>query len=389
MAMMVTHPVLRIALVIPAYLPATDYGGPVMKLRLLAKALAVLGMSPEIWTADYDVGRGRVPAGIRRVDDIPVRYFCRLTSYHWSPVVPTAALAGTRSAVHIAHCFGMRDGLTHFAAQGFRRRGTPYLVETLGMHAPVVRSLQRKRLYDRLVGAPYLQGAAGLIATSEREQALLGQVAKRVWLRYNPVEMGDPPASDGEMRRQMGALDGAPVVGWLGRISRSKGLDLLVQAVAQIEGLHLAIAGPDDGDGALPLLQRCIAESGMHARVHLMGALWGPDRDRFLASIDAFALPSLTENFGNAAAEAAAVGLPVVLSDQCGVAGLLGRLGAATMVPLDVRCLRDGLSAALARGRSETGAGTLAAALRSEVSPERIARRQLEIYSEVLAAALE
>ena len=38
------------------------------------------------------------------------------------------------------------------------------------------------------------------------------------------------------------------------------------------------------------------------------------------ADANVFALPSMSENFGNAAAEAAALGVPVLVSDQCGVA---------------------------------------------------------------------
>jgi glycosyltransferase involved in cell wall biosynthesis len=385
---MATPLAFRVALVIPAYLPATDYGGPVVKLRGLVSALTDLGALPEVWAADYGPGRGRVPAGRHLVEGIPVRYFRRVAGYHWSPVVPQAVVAGSRCDADIAHCLGMRDGMTHFAALGFRRGNTPYVVETLGMHLPLVRGLGRKRLYDRFLGASYLSGSAGLIATSEREEAALRSAgAQQTWLRYNPVQAMDATPEGAESRLGLGLPADAPMVGWVGRISRSKGLDLLVQAIAQLSDAHLALVGPDDGDGALGVLERAVEASGMQRRVHLLGPLWDDARDRFLASIDAFVLPSVTENFGNAAAEAAAVGLPVVVSDQCGLADLLRRLGAATVVPLEVRALRDAVAAALEHRRSDAGPGTPAAAVRTELSPEAVGRRQLAIYAEVLEAS--
>lgn len=360
-----------------------------MKLRVLAGELVHAGVAVEIWAADYGSGRSRVPRGTRPVDGIPVRYFRRVTGYHWSPVVPQAALASIGSAVDVAHCMGMRDGLTHFAALGFRRRGTPYLIETLGMHAPLVRGLTRKRIYDRVLRS-YVAGAAGLVATSEREEASLRLATRhQVWLRYNPLQAGDVSEMDNAFRATIGVADGAALIGWVGRISRSKGLPMLVRAVAQLPGAHLALAGPDDADGARRLLDQAIAESAMNRRVHFLGPLWDDAKDRFLSSIDVFALPSLTENFGNAAAEAAAAGLPVVMSDQCGAANLLKTLGAATVVPLDVRNLRDALAVAIRKPRTDAGPATPAAAVRATLSPERVARRQLQIYADVLDRATE
>src|SRR4051812_43954294 len=190
------HQSLRVVLVIPAYVPALDYGGPVGKVRQLAAALRTLGVSVEIWTADYGPERSRVPNRFAVVDDIPVRYLRRIAGYHWSPIVPQARLVAAHAHADIAHSFGLRDGLTHFAAQGFRAANIPYVVETLGMHAPMVRGLGRKRFYDRTIGDRYIDGSAGLIVTSEREQLALHQVfSGPVWLRYNPIPATERPGS--------------------------------------------------------------------------------------------------------------------------------------------------------------------------------------------------
>jgi glycosyltransferase involved in cell wall biosynthesis len=57
-------------------------------------------------------------------------------------------------------------------------------------------------------------------------------------------------------------------------------------------------------------------------------------------------LPSLFESFGNAAAEAVAAGLPVLLTDTCGIAQQIdGRAGMA--VPVDQNAVAAALHALL------------------------------------------
>ena len=58
------------------------------------------------------------------------------------------------------------------------------------------------------------------------------------------------------MRSTLGIDADVPLVLNVGRLSFKKGLDLLLEAVAELPGVHLAIVGPDDGDGTRELLQR-------------------------------------------------------------------------------------------------------------------------------------
>src|SRR5207342_3557339 len=91
-------------------------------------------------------------------------------------------------------------------------------------------------------------------------------------------------------------------------------------------------------DGALDAVKRAAPWRDARIHVHTMG-LWGREKLAGLADADCFAMPSLTENFGNAAAEAAAVGLPVVVSDACGVAEALDRHAHQVVAPGHVQDL--------------------------------------------------
>jgi phosphatidylinositol alpha-mannosyltransferase len=83
------------------------------------------------------------------------------------------------------------------------------------------------------------------------------------------------------------------------------------------------------------------------------------DRPRSLyRQADVFVLPSEGESFGMVAAEAAAAGTPVVVTDRCGIAGFFGD-GEALVVPYEqaavVDAIRDVLSDSALRDRLARG----------------------------------
>src|SRR5205807_9781071 len=104
----------------------------------------------------------------------------------------------------------------------------------------------------------------------------------------------------------------------------------------------LAIVGPDDGDGCLRNLERLRTRLGLEDRVRLLGPRFGADKYASFADADIFVLPSRSENFGNAAAEAVACGVPVVMTERCGIAPLL-RDRAGLVIPCEVEALRSTL----------------------------------------------
>ena len=71
-------------------------------------------------------------------------------------------------------------------------------------------------------------------------------------------------------------------------------------------------------------------ELGIGARLTFTGGVFGEEKWEAYRDADVFVLPSQNENFGNTAAEAAACGTPVIVTENCGIARLLE--GAAIVV---------------------------------------------------------
>lgn len=119
------------------------------------------------------------------------------------------------------------------------------------------------------------------------------------------------------VRTELGIPDSAMVVIFLGRITRDKGVFDLAEALAYLETestVHSVWVGTDE-EQLGPLLRDIMARSGHN--VHFVGASEAPER--FLAAADVLCLPSYREGFGTSVIEAAATGVPAVVSDIYGL----------------------------------------------------------------------
>jgi glycosyltransferase involved in cell wall biosynthesis len=274
--------------------------------------------------------------------------------------------------------FGFRDPVTTATAAWARLRGIPYVFEPLGMFRARLRKVAVKRTLDSTLYRGVASGAAAVVVASgiERDDVAAAGVVPpdRIHVRGNGFpEPFETPAAD---RGELGIPDGAPVILYVGRIAAGKGIEHLVAAVHELPEAHLVLVGPDDRHG--------VAETLGGDRVDVLGPTDGPPLGLFRLA-DVFVLPSAGESFGMAAAEAAAAGTPVVVTDRCGVADFFAE-GEALVVPDDRTAILDAVRSVLADPllRQRLSAGGVAAARRS--SWDAVTDRQEEIYRLAVAS---
>lgn len=169
------------------------------------------------------------------------------------------------------------------------------------------------------------RGATCIVAVSD---SLRENIAGRTPLRtdrvrviYNGIDVEDfnRPRS-GELRRQFGWAQDELLVGCLGNIRSAKGYDVLLKAAAQLlqrgRKLRFVIAGQWLPGRLYDDLLRLREELGLAQHVQFIG--FHPDPAGFLASLDLFLLPSISEGFSLATIQAMAAGLPVVVTRSGG-----------------------------------------------------------------------
>jgi glycosyltransferase involved in cell wall biosynthesis len=121
-----------------------------------------------------------------------------------------------------------------------------------------------------------------------------------------------PPAA--EVRADLG-LDG-PVLGFAGRLTPQKALDVALAAVSAVSGVTLVVLG--DGPERASLERRA-GELGLDGRVRFLGSAARSDVLRLFRGCDAALLSSAWENFPHTVVEALAVGTPVLATAVGGV----------------------------------------------------------------------
>ena len=105
-------------------------------------------------------------------------------------------------------------------------------------------------------------------------------------------------------------------VGWVGRVSREKGPDVLLEALSQVANLSLHVVFVGDGRERAALETRA-RELGVEDRVSWSGEL--PDASRFFPAFDAFVNSSRTEGTPITLFEAMHAGVPIVATAIGGV----------------------------------------------------------------------
>jgi len=116
---------------------------------------------------------------------------------------------------------------------------------------------------------------------------------------------------------------------YVGRVSKEKNLQLLLDAFAQFtqRGVEANLGVVGDG----PLLAQLRAENS-HPRVAFTGFLRGEDLAAAYASSDVFVFPSTTDTFGNVVLEAQASGLPAIVSDKGGPSEIVGQRNSGKII---------------------------------------------------------
>lgn len=382
---------MRLLHVVPTYLPALRYGGPIVSVHGLCKALAGAGHEVHVFTTNVD-GPGESPVPLEApvmLDGVSVRYFpVPFARRLYRSAALGRALEAEIARFDAVHVHSVFLWPTWAAARAARRAGVPYVLSPRGMLVPELirrRSRWAKTAWIALIERRNIEYAHAVHVTSAREAedfASFGfRMNGKLVIVPNGVELpAAPPASPA-------AGGGQRFILFLGRISWKKGLDRLIAAMENVRDVRLVIAGSDD-EGYAAEVSRMAARAGIQRRVEMIGPVSGDGKWQLFRDALCFVLPSYSENFGNAALEAMAAGCPVVVTPEVGIAEVVERSGAGVVSDGDPAALAETLNALLAdeAGRARMSrAGPRAAA--EEFAWPAVASEMTALYRSYSAAA--
>jgi glycosyltransferase involved in cell wall biosynthesis len=378
---------LKILHVVASYLPAVRYGGTIVSVHGLCRALAERGHDVHVFTTSVDGDRDsevphETPVNIQGVN---VWYFRspRFRRLYWAPRM-RGVLRSRIGEFDLVHTHAIYLWPLWTAARLAQQAGVPYVVSPRGMLEKQLieqKSVLWKAGLIGFIEKRTLEQAAAVHMTSAREAeqaAEFGFQLPSVCVIPNGVAV-EPPA--GRVSEGIGLIaNDVPFALFLGRVNWKKGLDRLIQALAHAPGLRLVIAGNDEEEYAL-VLDDLARQAGVGDRVIFTGPIHGADKVALLSAARLLVLPSYSENFGNVVVEAMAAGCPVVVTREVGIAESVEQIGAGLVVDGNPRELGNAIAALAVddRQRAEMGARGRAAAV-AQFSWPAVAQRMEALY---------
>ena len=224
-----------------------------------------------------------------------------------------AAASGSCDILHNHSLWSFPNMAAGIAVGGKRAR---LVTSPRGTLAPAARARSRmkKRIFKPLQW-PALSRAQLLHATSEMEYADIREYGLRHPVVVIPNGIDIPDLSGDSSAGLMGdAGHGRRRLLFLGRLHPIKGIELLLEAWQALQEAHpdwdLTIAGK--GDETYVASLQALAARLKLKRVEFTGPVYGAAKTRLYVASHLFVLPTFTENFGMAIAEAQAHALPVI-----------------------------------------------------------------------------
>lgn len=319
---------MKLLFVTPYYVPAWRYGGPPQCIADLAKhftskhqiethVVTLNANGPESLFESFE------PV-TKTVDGVTVHYLPRKKNF--------TGLAYFNSSLideYLDHYKGIDMIHVHTLFNAFSKRGMrfavrnniPFILTPHGMlsnyslkKSALIKKMHRLLFDDKLINKAY---AVHFTATGEANRAVLSSEINKAII---PLGFEFSTKEDFEEKKESDIFR----MMFLGRLQPIKGLEPMLHAIAgldeKIKNRFIFDIYGGDENNYRQQLEKLVALLKLEKIVKLRGAVNAEERTSAFKQHDVLALTSYHENFGMAAAEAMAAGLPVFLSDQVSLA---------------------------------------------------------------------
>ena len=318
---------MKILQVIGAFYPAQAYGGTVEVAYRLSKELVRRGHVVTVYTSDSLDKYHRQKSRISEIDGIKVYYFKNLSNrLAWHRLVFTPSLLPQLSReiknFDIIHLHGFRNFQNILVHHYAKKYGIPYILQAHGDVPYANQKTILKKIFDRLFGYTILRDASKVIALTETEvkdYKKRGMDGDKIEIILNGIELSEYEGlpKRGEFRKRYSIRDDEKMILYLGRLHKTKGIDLLVKAFAdtskELDNVKFLIVGPDDGYRSA--LEERIRALKVEDKVLFTGFVNNDEKIAVFVDADVFVTPSFS-GFPVTFLEACACGMPIITTNN-------------------------------------------------------------------------
>ncbi len=346
---------MKILHVIPSI--AKVRGGPSVAVIQMVKSLRKTGVDAEIVTTN-DNGRMVIDLQLRilhEYEDVPVRFFSRFSpfvhavrEFDFSSDL-TAWLWQHIRDYDLIHIHGIFSYPSTIAMAISRLQKVPYINRPFGQlcHWSLQQKRLKKQIYLNLIEKANLCSAEAIHLTSVQEQQELESLSWNLCsfvLPHGVSPLGVIANAREKLHQMLNIPLEVPIILFLSRLHRKKGLDCLIPALSKLHNRNFAFVLAGGGDPEYEAeLDRLIQENNLSDRTHRLGFVGGEKKDICLQGADLYALTSHSENFGIAVLEALASGTPALVTTGVALSDLVKEKDLGWVVDLEIEAIANSI----------------------------------------------
>jgi glycosyltransferase involved in cell wall biosynthesis len=314
---------MNILQVIPVFDPPKFYCGSQQVAYQISRELVKRGHNVTVYSSDLRSDlRTRLERQVEEIDGIRVVHFkcsnpvlAENIKFVITPSMREGLLKESPDVIHLHEARSYQHILVNRLS---KKENFPYIVQAHGILEGA--GGFTRWFYDFKYGDRILREAAKLIALNLQEEDAYRHAGVRednIAILPNGIDMSEyvglPPK--GSFKRKFGIIEEKKVILYLGRINKTKGIDLLVKAYSklvrdmELSKTMLVIAGPDDG--YLSKVKSLANSLHISDSVFFSGYLSDEDKIKAYVDADVFVTPSFI-GFPITFLEACAIGTPIV-----------------------------------------------------------------------------
>lgn len=319
---------MRILQVIPYFVPAWGYGGPIPVCYELSKKLVENGHSVTVCTTDAYDNSSRIWNRKEKLDGINIIRFRNISNYlawYHNLFIPVGFINFIKKnlknydVVHLHDYRTLQNAVISYYAYKYK---IPYVLQPHGTTYIILKKYKLKKLFDKKFGYEIIKKANAILVLNETEAKNLekmGAGKNKIKIVPNGIDVRKfnnlPPK--GTFRNKYSIDKNEKLILYVGRIHKSKGIDTLLKSFAEL--LHilptskLVLVGPDDG--YMEEMETIANKLKISGKVIFTGFV--PHEEKVAAYVDAdvFVTPSFS-GFPVTFLEAMTVGLPIITTNK-------------------------------------------------------------------------
>lgn len=324
---------MKILQVIPYFVPAYSYGGPVKVCFDISIELVKRGHQVTVTTTDALDNENRIKKSQETIGNIKIIRFKNLSNFlakNHNGFLPINFFFWAKNNIKnfdIVHCHDFFTLQNIITAYFCKKYNVPFIIQphgTLSLIRQNAKFKNSKKLFLNLFNNVF-KNSKNIIALTKNEKNEIIQInqklEKKIKIIPNGIEMAEfQNIKKINLHKKYKIPEKNKIIGYIGRIQYIKGLDISLEILASLKkklDFTYLIIGPDEGEKNN--LEKKIKKLNLEKNVIFIGILEGNEKLETIKSCDLFLFTSRSEGLPMTILEVAALGIPQIISENCNV----------------------------------------------------------------------